>query len=73
MSSIVPLILVENTPTFTDSDVTKIWYGHFGARPDQPVGVFIDHKYLDWDEDTPSIFLTKDELKELIKIIEENN
>lgn len=70
MSSIVPLTLVTDTPTFTDEDIAKVWYGHFKAESDNVIGVFIDFNDGDQYYDG-SLFLTKNELYELIQIIEE--
>jgi hypothetical protein len=60
---------VIDTPTFIDRDIIKIWYGHYKAESENPVGVFID--FGDEPYEAGSIFLSKQELHELIDIIEE--
>lgn len=69
MSSIVPLTLEIDTPTFIDGDIIKVWYGHFKAESENEVGVFLDLAAAAFDD--PTVFLSKTELYELIKIIEE--
>lgn len=70
MSLTVPLILVGNIPAFTDKEIIQIECGYFRANSSLPKGVFLTTALTEGD---PCIFLTKDELKELIKIIEEAN